>query len=421
MDKQHYNDLIQYLETLTHQNDDDDKRKTHIRKDSTHYFIKNHILYRRTKEGGKRVILKEQVEPILYHLHQDMSGAHLGIDAVLEKVRERYYWPQIYKDVREYIRSCDTCQRRGPPIRREELIPLQIREPFHRIGIDIKGPLPRTKEGNRYIIVAIDYFTKWPEARAIPDIKAETVAEFIYKEIICRHGVPKEILSDRGTSFVNQVIDKLCENYQTKHRLTSSYRPQTNGMVERFNRTLGKCIARLTSNESKEWDEFVEATLFAYRTKKHKTTGYTPFYLMHGRQATLPIDLKLPGKEETDVSDNPLMERLYHLIEQVENDRQAVVQKVTQVQQKQKERYDQEGISEKLKIGDKVLVEKTWLKTNFSAKLEDKWIGPYFIHDVLKDNVYKLRNMDGRLVRNLVHGNRLKLYYEKQLDLLITL
>src|SRR5581483_4574969 len=345
MDKQHYDDLIQYLETLTHQNDDDDKRKTHIRKDSTHYFIKNHILYRRTKVGGKRVILKEQVEPILYHLHQDMSGAHLGIDAVLEKVRERYYWPQIYKDVREYIRSCDTCQRRGPPIRREELIPLQIREPFHRIGIDIKGPLPRTKEGNRYIIVAIDYFTKWPEARAIPDIKAETVAEFIYKEIICRHGVPKEILSDRGTSFVNQVIDKLCENYQTKHRLTSSYRPQTNGMVERFNRTLGKCIARLTSNESKEWDEFVEATLFAYRTKKHKTTGYTPFYLMHGRQATLPIDLKLPGKEETDVSDNPLMERLYHLIEQVENDRQAVVQKVTQVQQKQKERYDQEGIS----------------------------------------------------------------------------
>ena len=262
----------------------------------------------------------------------------------------------------------------------------------------------------------MDYFTKWPEAKAISDIKANTVAEFIYKEIICRHGVPKEILSDRGTSFVNQVIDKLCENFQTKHRLTSSYRPQTNGMVERFNRTLGECIAKLTSNEEKEWDEFVEATLFAYRTKKHKTTGYTPFYLMHGRQAVLPIDLKIPGYDDSDNISNPLMDRLYHLIEQVENDRQQVIHRVTQKQEKQKEQYDQAGISEKLKIGDKVLVEKTWLKTNFSAKLDNKWTGPYFIHNVLKDNVYKLRTIEGRLVRNLVHGNRLKLYYEKQLE-----
>jgi hypothetical protein len=262
----------------------------------------------------------------------------------------------------------------------------------------------------------MDYFTKWPEAKAITDIKAETVAKFIYEEIICRHGVPKEILSDRGTSFVNQVIDRLCENFQTKHRLTSPYRPQTNGMVERFNRTLGECIAKLVSNEEREWDNFVDATLFAYRTKKHKTTGYTPFYLMYGRQATLPIELKIPGKEELSHQDDPLLTRLYQLIENLENDRRNVIDRVTQEQQRQKNRHDQVGISEKLKIGDKVLVEKTWLKTNFSAKLQDKWIGPYYIHNVLKDNVYKLRTLEGRLVKNLVHGNRLKIYKERQLE-----
>ena len=94
---------------------------------------------------------------------------------------------------------------------------MKIGQPFHKIGIDIKGPLPITKEGNRYIIVAMDYLTKWPEAKAIKNMKAETVVEFIYKEIICRHGTPLEILSDRGKSFMNQVVDNLCDKFQTKH------------------------------------------------------------------------------------------------------------------------------------------------------------------------------------------------------------
>src|SRR5947207_14574730 len=108
-----------------------------------------------------------------------------------------------------------------------------------------------------------------------------------------------KLLSDRGTSFVNKVIDKLCEDFQLKHRLTS--RPQTNGMVERFNRTLGESIAKLSQDGEKEWDQYVDATLFAYRTKTHKTTGYSPFYLIYGRQTTLPVELKIPsGRTEND-------------------------------------------------------------------------------------------------------------------------
>ncbi len=103
--------------------------------------------------------------------------------------------------------------------------------------------------------------------------------------------------------------------------------------------------------------------------------------------------------------ENPLLARIYQLIENMETDRQLVQDKIDKEQQKQKSRYDQQGISEKLNIGDKVLVERTWLKTNFSAKLEEKWIGPYFIHNVLKDNVYKLRTLEGRLVKNVIHGN----------------
>ena len=151
---------------------------------------------------------------------------------------------------------------------------------------------------------------------------------------------------------------------------------------------------------------------------QHKTTGRTPFYLVYGREATLPLDLKIPSKIN-DNNENPMLERLYHLIVELEDERQYVLQQIEKEQQKQKERYDHQGISEKLKIGNQVLVERTWLKGNFSAKLENKWIGPYYIHDVLKDNVYKLRTLERRLVKNVVHGNRLKVYYEEKLEPII--
>ena len=252
MNRDEYQEIYNYLERLHTPKDYDEHRITHLKNKSNKYFIQHHQLFRRRKNGQpQRVILPDQVEIILFNLHKDQNGAHLGIDVTYEKTKERYFWPQMYETVRQYVKTCENCQKRGKPNRNEELIPLVVEHPFHRIGIDIKGPLPITEKGNRYIIVAMDYLTKWPEAKAITNIKAETVAKFIYEEIICRHGVPEEILSDKGTSFLNQVIRELCEKFQTKHRLTSAYRPQTNGMIERFNRTIGECIAKLLSDKKR--------------------------------------------------------------------------------------------------------------------------------------------------------------------------
>jgi hypothetical protein len=133
-----------------------------------------------------------------------MSRAYMRIDAIIGKIKDQYYWPQLDEELKKYVQICDVCQCRGPSNRREELVPISVQGPFHRIGIDIKEPLPITSNGNRYIIVAMDYFTKWSEAIAIPNIKAETVTKFIYEQIICRYGVLQEILSDQGTSFINK-------------------------------------------------------------------------------------------------------------------------------------------------------------------------------------------------------------------------
>ncbi|GBC39999.2 putative integrase core domain protein [Rhizophagus irregularis DAOM 181602=DAOM 197198] len=221
------------------------------------------------------------------------------------KIKDRYYWPQLEEDVKEYIRTCDICQRRGPTNRRKELIPILVKGPFYRIGIDIKGPLP---------------------------------------------------ITNRGTSFMNKLIDELCENYQTKHRLTSAYRSQTNGIVERFNQTIGECIAKLVQDNNKEWDQLIDAVLLVYRTKKHNTTEKTPFYLTYGREATLPIDLKIPSQISQNEKD-PMQKQIYQLIVELEEERNDVSLRIEKEQTKQKQVYDQQGISEKLKIGDQVLVE----------------------------------------------------------------
>src|SRR6266498_2085342 len=160
---------------------------------------------------------------------------------------------------------------------------------FQQIGIDIVGLLTITRRGNRYIVTAMDYFTKWPIAKAFKEATVKAVSKFIYQKIICKHGCPEVLQSDQGTHFVNRVIEDLTGKFRIKHRLSSPYHPQTNGLVERFNQTLCEKLAKL-SEEMNQWDEFVDPVLIAYRITKHSATGVTPFLLTYGRKAVLPID-----------------------------------------------------------------------------------------------------------------------------------
>ena len=179
----------------------------------------------------------------------------------------------------------------------------------------------------------MDYLTKWPEAKAMKEATASNVVDFIYKEIICRHRCPKIILSDRGTHFRNQIVDGLCEKFTIKHKLSSPYHPQTSGLVERFNKTLCETLAKISEKENK-WDEHIESALFAYRTNQHSIIKRTPFYMIYGRKATLPIE----ETEEKDTTDETkLIKRTYELIE-LERNREITLNKIKQTQEKQKEK-----------------------------------------------------------------------------------
>ena len=143
------------------------------------------------------------------------------------------------------------------------------------------GPLPKTLKGNRYVIVAVDYFTKWAEATAVEEADAQTVVRFIHTDIITRHGVPKEITSDRGTEFLNQLVEEFERTYKIKHIRTTAYHPQGNGQTERMNQTLKNILSKI-SKTYMTWDYHLESALFVVQTVRQKLIKYSPFELLYG-------------------------------------------------------------------------------------------------------------------------------------------
>jgi hypothetical protein len=314
----------------------------------------------------------------------------------------------MLQDIRRYIQTCDSCQRRGNKGSEGQLNPIGVEEIFERIGVDFVGPLPRTKEGNKYICVATEYLTKWPEAIAMKEATAEKVVEFIYKKIICRYGCPKIILTDRGTHFRNQLVEGLCEKFSIKHKLSSPYHPQTNGLVERFNRTLCEMLAKVIEEEN-QWDEYIDPALFAYRTTKHNTTKRTPYFMLYGKEAKLPIDEMEKRNENYKES---ILKRTYELIDLTE-ERNLTVNRIKKVQGKQKERFDRNIKEKKFKIGEKVLLKDSAKEKQWSGKLLPKWKGPFYIHDVIGKGAYKLKTLEGKVLKNPYNIKHLKEYFER--------
>src|SRR2546429_1194203 len=369
------------------------------------YKIKNGKLYRNNEERDLRVIQKWETESVLYMLHDHPISAHFGFERTYRKAKERYYWPSMRKNIETYVKSCDQCQRRGRPNKKNELHPIKTREPFYQIGIDFVGPLPITDKGNRYILVAVDYFTKWPEAKATKEATAQEVANFIYEDIICRHGCPQRILSDRGSHFNNNMIEELMEKFKIKHGFSTPYHPKTNGLTERFNKTIGESLAKLKTNNN--WDEKISSVLLAYRSNLQKSSKVEPFTLVYGRKVKLPID---ENQEE-----NQEYNRIEEILEEIPKIRSEAQKQIIQSQSKQKEYHDKKRRpTENYSIGTKVLYYNAAKDRQWSGKLNEKWKGPYYIYKVIMNGSYQLKDTKGRILRTPVNGELLKRYHSRE-------
>ena len=207
-------------------------------------------------------------------------------------------------DVRRYCRGCLPCASRKGTRRtfKPPLQPIPVGGPFHRVAVDVLQ-LPPTVNGNRYIVVFMDYLTKWPEAFAIPDQKAETIAHLFVENIVCRHGIPEQLLSDRGTNFLSNIIQGVCQVLGVKKINTSGYHPQTDGLVERFHSTLIEMIAKCSQTRTCDWDTQLPYLLFAYRTSAQESTKESPFFLLYGRDPRVPTSTVLSSQRSAYVVD----------------------------------------------------------------------------------------------------------------------
>ncbi len=206
----------------------------------------------------------------------------------------------------------------------------------------------------------MDYFTKWPIAKAIKEVTAKTVGKFIYEKIICEYGCSQVLQSDRETYFMNKVIQNLSEKFRIKHRLFTPYHSQTNGLVERFNQTLYEKLAKM-AEETTMWDEFIDPALMAYRTTKHATIEVTPFLLVYGREVVLLID---------EPYDLRMRDRMMQIVEEVPHIREEARR---MIQHSQQHMIENDPKKEKLfYIRKEVLYHDVAKEKHYSGKLEEK-------------------------------------------------
>ena len=375
------------------------------------------ILFRRWEEASGvtsqqlLVVPQSLVPTVIRSLHNDVGGGHLGLTKTLAKIKDRFYWPGLRTDVEDWCQQCHGCACRKSPSQtpRAPLVPSYVGYPMERIALDLLAPLPTTRHGNKHILVICDYFTRWTEAYALPNKEATTVAKVLVSEWICRYGVPDAIHSDQGANFEAGLFAEVAELLGMEKTRTTAYHPQSDGLVERMNRTLLMMLSIRAQEGEDRWDEFLSELMMAYRASVHDTTRFTPFHLMFGREVRLPIDVMFgntpdPVQEHTEYAID-LRSRLEKAFESVREHTKAV-------QKRQKDRYDRRVSGGRYQVGDRVWLHSPAIPRGRSPKLHQPWTGPFVVIKVLSDVTYRIQSERPkprcRRRRLVVHFNRLK-------------
>ena len=265
-------------------------RKGHFRLDEDgvlHFEDKAHI---------RRQVVPASLRLFIMSMSHDAPmAAHFKNDRFFGSVEKLFWWPKMRQDLVDWQASCEICQLndRSHSKRKGDYKSVVVTEPMSFTAMDLVGPLPLSHDGNRYILVFTDYFTRWVEVVPIKDKKAETIARAFFSIVACRWGAPLRLLTDNGKEFTSKFMQELHVLLGTEHLLTTPYHPEADGMVERFNATLISHLAKVISYDQKNWDELLPPVVFAYRTSPHSVTGVSPFKAMTGFEARSVLDAAL--------------------------------------------------------------------------------------------------------------------------------
>ena len=286
--------LIDYLEHGKLPNDPG--HKTEIKRRAPRFIYFKGTLYRRSFDGVfLRCLGEDETVTAVQEAHSGICGAHQSGAKLHFQIKIMgYYWPTMVKDCMDYAKKCQACQFHANLIHQppEPLHPTSTYWPFDGWGLDLVGPLPKSAQGHLYILAATDYFSKWAEATPFREVKKDIVATFIKKNIIYRYDVPRYIITDNGKQFD---MSKLCAQFDFKRYHSSAYNVQANGLAEAFNKTLCNLLKKVANRWKKDWHERMGDVLWAYRTTYRTPTQATPYSLVYGVEAVLPLERQIPS------------------------------------------------------------------------------------------------------------------------------
>lgn len=387
------------------------------------YIVQDGILYHYYYPRGKGHKVDRQIKQlvvptclrndIFLSYHDSLLGGHQGIDRTYNSIRQKYYWPKMFADTENYVKSCTTCQRikvshHG---KHAPLQPLPVGDVFSRLHIDILGPLPTSPKGYKYILLVVDSFSKWCEAFPLKSQDAAEIANIFYNEIICRYGAPSSLLSDRGAQFMSKLLKELCKIFQITKIQTSSYHPQTNASCERMNSFIWQTLRAYCKPDQSNWVELLPSVMFAYRsTPATESTQLSPFMILFGRECKLPIDTELIPPSSKTTTSNQTLERIMYNFDVT---RKIAKENIQASQGKYKAQYDKKAKVPEFQEGQKVWLYCAKKQVGLSPKMCHKWLGPYYICEARQNFTYTLRRCsDNKLMVSPVHANRLKHYHD---------